>query len=67
MESAQVTELPQEFINYYTQELTNAGFKETLNSSDPNGTTITYAKDDLFLTYGIKNIYSGSGDNKQSL
>lgn len=65
MESAQVADFPQEFINYYTNQLTNTGFKETLNSSDPNGTTITYAKDDLFLTYGVKNIYSGSGDNKK--
>ncbi|MBI2596766.1 hypothetical protein HYW41_01295 [Candidatus Daviesbacteria bacterium] len=65
LESAQVAELPQEFINYYTNELTNAGFKQTFNSSDPNGTTITYAKDDLFLTFGIKNIYTGSGEDKK--
>lgn len=65
MESAQVTELPQEFINYYTNQLITAGFKETLNATDPNGTTITYAKDDLFLTFGIKNIYSGSGETKR--
>ncbi len=65
LESAQVTEYPQEFINYYTGELTNSGFKQTFNSSDPNGVTITFAKDELFLTYGVKNIYSGSGDNKK--
>lgn len=65
LESAQVTEFPQAFIDYYTQQLLNTGFKETLNSSDPNGTTITYAKDDLFLTFGVKNIFSGSGDNKK--
>lgn len=65
MESAQIPNLPQEFINYYTAQLTNSGFKETLNSSDPNGITITYAKDDLFLTFGVKNIYSGSGDTKK--
>ena len=65
MESAQVANIPQEFINYYTQSLQNSGFKETLNSSEPNGTTVTYAKDDLFLTFGVKNVYSGSGDNKK--
>jgi len=65
LESSQVTELPQDFINYYTNQLTSLGFKQTFNSSEPNGTTITYAKDDLFLTFGIKNIYSGSGDLKK--
>ncbi|MBI2329801.1 hypothetical protein HYU94_00205 [Candidatus Daviesbacteria bacterium] len=52
-------------IDYYTNELTNLGFKQSLNSSEPTGTTITFAKEDLFLTFGIKNIYSGSGDNKK--
>ncbi len=65
LESSQVTELPQDFINYYTNQLTTLGFKQTLNSSQPYGTTITYSKDDLFLTFGVKNIYSGTGDNKK--
>lgn len=65
LESSQVNTIPQEFTNYYIAQLTNSGFKQTLNSSEPNGTTITYAKDDLFLTFGVKNIYSGSGDNKK--
>jgi len=65
MESAQVNTYPQDFADYYTAQLTNSGFKETLNSSDPNGTTVTYAKDDLFLTFGVKNVFSGSGDNKK--
>ncbi|MFH1535828.1 MAG: hypothetical protein ABIC96_02025 [Patescibacteria group bacterium] len=65
LESAQVETYPQEFIDYYTNQLSGSGFKQTFNSSDPNGTTITYAKDELFLTYGVKNIYSGSGDNKK--
>jgi len=65
LESAQIIDFPQEFINYYTGELTNSGFKQTFNSSDPNGTTITFAKDELFLTYGVKNIFQGSGDNKK--
>ena len=65
LESSQVTDYPQDFINYYTNQLTNLGFKQTFNSSDPNGTMITYAKDDLFLTFGVKNIFSGSGDNKK--
>lgn len=65
LESAQVTDYPQAFMDYYTQELQNTGFKQTLNSSEPSGTTITYSKDDLFLTFGVKNEYSGSGDNKK--
>ncbi len=65
MESAQVNTYPQDFVGYYTAQLTNAGFKETLNSKDPDGITMTYAKDDLFLTFGVKNVFSGSGDNKK--
>lgn len=65
LESAQVTAFPQDFINYYLEEFKNKGFKQTLNSIDPEGITITYAKDNLFLTFGIKNVYQGSGDKKQ--
>ncbi|MDO8618312.1 MAG: hypothetical protein Q7R49_00020 [Candidatus Daviesbacteria bacterium] len=65
LESALVPDLPQAFLDYYTQNLQNLGFKETLNSSEPAGITITYAKDELFLTFGVKNIYSGSGDTKK--
>ena len=65
LESSQVTEFPQDFIDYYTNQLTTLGFKQTFNSSQPNGTTITFAKEELFLTFGVKNIYSGSGDNKK--
>lgn len=65
LESARVLNLPQDFINYYTNQLTNLGFKQTLNSKDPDGTIITYSKDELFLTFGIKNIFSGTGDNKK--
>lgn len=65
LESSQVTEFPQDFVDYYTNQLTNLGFKQTLNSQEPTGTTITFAKDDLFLTFGVKNIYSGSGENKK--
>lgn len=65
LESSQMNIFPQDFINYYIGELKNAGFKETLNSINPEGITITYAKDELFLTFGTKNVYSGSGDKKQ--
>lgn len=65
LESAQVTDFPQDFINYYINGFKDIGFKETLNSISPDGITITYAKDDLFLTFGTKNVYSGSGDKKQ--
>lgn len=65
LESALVPDLPQAFLDYYAQNLQNLGFKETLNSSEPAGITITYAKNDLFLTFGIKNVYSGSGESKK--
>ncbi len=65
LESEQLLSIPQAFLDYYTNQLTNSNFKETLNSQDNTGTTITYSKDDLFLTFGVKNIYSGSGDNKK--
>lgn len=64
LESAQVSSFPQEFINYYIENLKAANFKEILNSVSPEGITITYAKDDLFLTFGVKNIYSGAGNSK---
>ena len=56
---------PQEFINYYLEKLKAQGFKETLNSISPEGIAITYAKDDLFLTFGVKNIYQGKADSKK--
>lgn len=65
LESAQVPVFPQEFINYYIQQLKDSKFRETLNSITPEGITITYAQNDLFLTFGIKNQYSGSGDKKK--
>lgn len=65
IESSQITSFPQEFINYYISELKNRGFKETLNSINPEGITVTYSKDDLFLTFGVKNVYQGKADKKQ--
>lgn len=65
LESSPVSSFPQDFISYYIVELKNKDFKETLNSIDPDGLMVTYSKDDLFLTFGIKNIYKGSGDKKQ--
>lgn len=65
LEAAQVSAFPQDFINYYIEKLKAQEFKETLNSINPEGIMITYAKDDLFLTFGIKNIYKGSGEQKQ--
>lgn len=65
LESAQVSAFPQDFINYYLEKLKNQGFKETLNSINPDGITVTYSSGDLFLTFGVKNVYKGSSDNKQ--
>lgn len=65
VESSQQPAFPQDFINYYIGDLKSKGFKETLNSIDPDGIMVTYSKDDSFMTFGVKNIYSGRGDNKQ--
>ncbi len=65
LESSQVADYPQDFIDYYANQLTNLGFQQTFNSKDPNGATTTYAKDDLFLTFGVKNVYSGAGENRK--
>lgn len=65
LEASQVATFPQDFINYYIEGLKLQDFKETLNAINPEGITITYAKNDLFLTFGIKNIYKGSGEKKQ--
>lgn len=65
LESIQLTSYPQDFISYYIESLKEAGFKETFNSISPEGIVVTYAQDELFLTFGVKNIYSGSGDKKQ--
>lgn len=65
LESAQVADFPQDFINYYINALKANGFKQTLNSINPDGITVTFAKDDLFLTFGVKNVYKGSGEKKQ--
>lgn len=64
-ESKQLDTYPQGFISYYTQQLSNSGFKQTLNSSEPNNIFTTYSKGNLFLTFGVKNIYLGSGDSKK--
>lgn len=65
IESSQINTYPQDFISYYTQQLTNSGFKQTLNSQEPSSSSTTYSKGNLFLTFGIKNVYSGSGENKE--
>lgn len=64
IESLQSSTYPQDLIGYYSQQLTNSGFKQTLNTQEPNNISFTYAKGNLFLTFGVKNIYSGTGDNK---
>lgn len=66
LESSQVKDFPQNFLDYYTKGLLALGFKQTLNSKDPDGLTQTFAKVDKYFTFGVKNIYQGSGDNKQT-
>ena len=65
LESSQQSAFPQEFINYYIADLKDKGFKETLNSIDPDGITVTYSNNEIFMTFGVKNIYTGKGDVKK--
>ncbi len=65
LESVILPEYPQDFINYYLKNLVSLGFTETLNVTDTEGTTLSFEKTGLYLTYGVKYIYSGSGDKKK--
>ncbi len=65
LESSEIKEYPQEFINYYNQSLLSLGFSQTLNSQTPDGVQLSFEKDNLFFTFGVKNVYSGTGDKKQ--
>lgn len=65
LESYEQTAFPQEFINYYIADLKDKGFKETLNSIDSDGITVTYSNNEIFMTFGVKNIYTGKGDTKK--
>lgn len=65
LESAKLDVFPYDFINYYITQLKGRGFKQTLNKIDPDGITTSFEKTGIFLTFGVKNVYSGSGDNKK--
>lgn len=65
LESYEQTDFPQEFINYYIADLKDKGFKETLNSIDSDGIMVTYSNNEIFMTFGVKNIYTGKGDAKK--
>lgn len=65
LESAQVTDFPQAFLNYYTSQLTQLNFKQTLNSKTPDSITQSYEKDGLYLTFGVENVYTGSRKSKK--
>lgn len=64
LESSQVADFPQGFIDYYTKQLSNLGFKQTLNAKNPDGITQTFESNGKYFTFGVKNIYQSSGDNK---
>lgn len=65
LESSKINSYPYDFINYYISKLQDSGFKQTLNKIDPDGITTSFEKMGLYLTFGVKNVYSGSGDNKK--
>lgn len=65
LESLELKSFPEEFINYYTQALQSTGFAQTLSSQTPDGVQYSFEKSGLFFTFGVKNIYLGSGDKKQ--
>lgn len=59
LESSKLDSFPQDFLNYYTNQLTQSNFKQTLNSKTPDNITLSYEKDGLYLTFGVENIKSG--------
>lgn len=65
LESSKLNTFPQDFLNYYINQLTQLNFKQTLNSKTPDNITQSYEKDGLYLTFGVENIYSGSGESKK--
>lgn len=65
LESAKLTAFPQDFLDYYLNQLANLNFNQTLNSKTPDNITLSYEKDGLYLTFGVENIYSGSGINRK--
>lgn len=64
LESSQVADFPQGFVDYYTKQLSSLGFKQTLNTKNPDGITQTFESNGKYFTFGVKNIYQGSGDTK---
>lgn len=62
LESALVPDFPQAFIDYYTQNLQDLGFKETLNSSEPAGITITQTIISKAANDGIKSVLFPTGE-----
>lgn len=58
-ESQPLSDYPQDFVDYYNTNLLEAGFKPVLNSAEAGSITITYTRDDLFLTFGVKESKSG--------
>lgn len=65
LESVQVADFPQDFLDYYTKELTNLNFTKTLNSKNSDGITQSYENNGKYFTFGAKFIFSGSGDKKE--
>lgn len=65
LESSKLTDFPYDFINYYINQLQDSGFKQTLNKIGPDGIITSFEKMGIFFTFGVKNVYSGSKDNKQ--
>lgn len=65
LESVKLNVFPQDFLDYYTNQLTQAGFKQTLNSKTADDITQSFEKDGLYLTYGVENLFSGSGNLKK--
>lgn len=64
LESSEVKDFPQGFVDYYIKALTDLGFKQTLNSKTPDGVMQTFAKEDKYFTFGVENQFKGSGDSK---
>jgi len=65
LESKEVKEFPQDFVNYYENSLRNFGYKQTINKKDADEIMQSYENTGVYFTFGVKYVFQGSGDSKQ--
>lgn len=64
LESKEIKDFPQDFVSYYENSLRNFGFRQTINRKDADGIMESFENTGVYFTFGVKNVFQGSGDNK---